>query len=201
MSVLNLCFYFLVLFIAYRTGTQVSTHTHIEMVRRASHAKTHCHSLQNAILHQSKKEQNTLNMLYVFCVLVFGKARATIQIQHALAQPCFLHASALYPALPHSYDLCLAVCPVAGEEHWCYMTRNPQTILDSSIAGLRQSKLRHFCCFCTFLWILCAFVISLCAHSIWIIVFISGGSSCIIFAVVRSTLLLRHLHLRSSVLS
>ena len=30
------------------------------MVRRASHAKTHCHSLQNAILHQSKKEQNAL---------------------------------------------------------------------------------------------------------------------------------------------
>ena len=40
-------------------------------------------------------------MLYVFCVLVFGKARATIQIQHALAKPCFLPASALYPALPH----------------------------------------------------------------------------------------------------
>ena len=74
----------------------------------------------------------TLNMLYVFlCILVFGKACATIQIQNALAHPCFLPASALYPALPHSYDLCLAVCPVAGEEHWCYMTRNPQTILDS----------------------------------------------------------------------
>ena len=135
-------------------------------------------------------------MLYVFCVLVFGKACATIQIQNALAQPCFLHASAWYPALPHSYDLCLAVCPVAGEEHWCYMTRNPQPILDSSTAGFRQSKLsrrhmcesiflwatkwitgaQYFCCFCTFICILCAFVISLCACSILLTFFIFRSS-------------------------
>ena len=56
-------FMFFFLSVVYRLShwhASFRTHTHIEMVRRASHAKTHCHSLQNAILHQSKKEQNAL---------------------------------------------------------------------------------------------------------------------------------------------
>ena len=40
---------------------------------------------------------------------------------------------------------------------------------------------QYFRCFCSFICILWAFIISLCDHSILMIFFISGGSSCIMF--------------------
>ena len=53
------------------------------------------------------------------------------------------------------------------------------------------------CCFCIFFCILCFFVVTLCPCNILMTFIIFGNSSCIIFAVVRSTLLLLSFHLHS----
>ena len=93
---------FLLLYIAYRTGTQVSTHTHtfwLYMVHSASNAKTHWHSfvllhasaLHSALLHQSKKNKTHWHTEHVafFCIhSVFINCVLPLK-QNLLARPSF----------------------------------------------------------------------------------------------------------------
>ena len=56
------------------------------------------------------------------------------------------------------------------------------------------------CCFCIFFCILCFFVVTLCPCNILMAFITFDKSSCIMFAVVRSTLLFLSFHLHSSCL-
>ena len=97
-------FMFLFLSVVYRLShwhASFHTHTHIEMVRRANHAKTHCHSFNSPPKQERTERTGTLNMLYVFLCTCFWQSLCNHTNTTCMGTALFLPASALYPALPH----------------------------------------------------------------------------------------------------
>ena len=111
MSVFNIYLFFLI--VVYRLSHwHASFHTHfgftwfiVLAMQKRTVTALFCCMLQLYIVHclikaRKTKHTGTLNMLYFFGVHFLANLLQPYK-QNVLAQPCFLHASALYHALPH----------------------------------------------------------------------------------------------------